>query len=119
MENSSNYKMCMEKLSEKYLFLQNNVQCKYFVDAIDSGPTSLQWIILCRYRWRSADIVNYETCQFELYGNSLAPIVHADLLLADITSMSHNLIFSRYLTWLGVFDFIGYMPILYCITLFK
>ncbi len=32
-------------------------------------------------------------------GTCLAPIVHADLLLSDITSMPHNPILSRLLTW--------------------
>ncbi len=41
-----------------------------------------------------------------------AQLVHAGLLLADITSMPQNPTFSRYLTWLGDFNFIRHMPML-------
>ncbi len=87
------------KIVRNYLFLQNNVQCKYFVDAIDSGPTSLISSTMKR--------VN-----LQYMGMFLAPVIQADFLQVDITSMSHTPILSRYLTWLGDFDFIGYMPIL-------
>ncbi len=44
-------------------------------------------------------------------GVFLAPIVHTDMLLADITSMPHNLIsdINRHLTWLGDFDFVRHV----------
>ncbi len=37
------------------------------------------------------------------------PIVHVELLLANVTSMPHNPILSRYLAWWGDFNFIRYM----------
>ncbi len=61
------------------MLLQNNFQCRYFVATVDSGSISLPWI-----GWQSqTDITSDQpisiTCNFDVYGNILAPIVHADL----------------------------------------
>ncbi len=53
-------------------------------------------VILSRYHRWSADIArNY---RYGIYINLLAPIVNADILLADITSMPHKAILHQYQT---------------------
>ncbi len=97
------------------LFLQSNVQSRYFVAAVDSGPISLPWM-----RWQSqADItgdqpisITIKRANLKYNGIFLAPVIHTDLLLADITSIPHNPILSRYLTCWDDFNFIRYISIL-------
>ncbi len=63
MENSRLRKFFRE-FSDRF-FLQNNIQCRYFVATVDIGPISTPWM-----RWQSqADIDNNKPCQFEVYWN--------------------------------------------------
>ncbi len=77
-----------DKLVQKKHCLRNNVQRRYFAAVVDSEPIT-------------SDIS--ERANSECMGIFLARIVHTDVLLADITSMPHNTILSRYLTQLGDF----------------
>ncbi len=68
----------VRKFSYRILF-QNNFQRRYFVATADSGPISLPWI-----GWQSQTDITSDhpisiMCKFDVYGNILAPIVHADL----------------------------------------
>ncbi len=66
----------------------------------DQKPTSL---MISRYR-KQLNVTIWSILRI-----FLAPIVHVDLLLADITSKQHNPILSRYPAWLGKFDLISHM----------
>ncbi len=85
---------------------KNTAQCRHFVVAVNIMAMD-EIAITNRYRWWSAEIVK----NFKRMGIFLAQIVLADLFLADIASMPHNLILSRYETWRGDFNFILYMSI--------
>ncbi len=126
-ETSSCCKTYLENSSENVLtdfFWQNNDQCRRFIAAVDSMPMSLSWM-RCQFQADIADDQPISLTIFILLINNrivhegqqsphdrvnlkytvifLAPLVHTGLLLADITSTSHNPTLSRYLTWLGDF----------------
>ncbi len=113
----------VQKFSDR-IFWHNNDQCRRFIAAVDSKPMSLSWM-----RWQSqADITNsifllingwigHEGQQWPHNHVNLkhkvlflAPLVHTGILLTDITSTLHNPTLSRYLTWLGDFNLIRYIP---------
>ncbi len=102
------------------IFWQNNDQCRYFMAAGDSKPISLSWM-----RWQPrADVTGDQPISLTTFillingriGHEgqqwphncvnlkytvifLAPLVHTELLLVDITFTPHNPTRSRYLTW--------------------
>ncbi len=121
----------VRKFSDR-LFWQNNDQCRHFIATVDSNPMSLWWM-----RWQShahiADDHPISLTIFILLINSrighkdqqsphdrvnlkymvifLTPLVHTDILLANIASTPHNPTLSRYLTWLGDFNLIHQISI--------
>ncbi len=123
----------VRKFSDGF-FWQNNDVCRNFIAALDSKPMSLSSM-----RWQSqADIARNQPISLTIFillingriGHEgqqwphnrvnlkytvvfLAPLVHTDLLLADITSTPRNPTLSRYLMWLADFNLISQisMPI--------
>ncbi len=112
------------KFSDR-IFWQNSDQCRHFIAAVDSKPMSLSWM-----RWQlQANIADDQPISLTIFillingriGHEgqqwphnrvnlkytviiLAPLVHTDVLLADITFTPHYPPLSRYLTWLGDFN---------------
>ncbi len=97
MENSPLGKF-FRKFSGR-IFLRNNAQCRYFVAAVDSGPISLSYQSQADITGDQPISITIKRANLKHIEIFLAPFVHANLLLADITSMPHNPILSRCLTW--------------------
>ncbi len=98
-ENSPLCKTRLEN-SSRQNFCKTLLGADTVVVTVDSGPKSLPM------RWDGnlkPISLTFNRVNLKYF---LAQVVHAGLLLADITSMPQNPTFSRYLTWLGDFNFI-------------
>ncbi len=88
------------------IFWQNNDQCRHFIAAIDQPISLTIFILLNNGRiGHEGQQWPHNRVNLKYMVIFLAPLVYTDLLLADITSTPHNPTVSRYLAWLGFFEF--------------